>query len=61
MDYPFSTDIRNVEPQVAGGKLARQFTKIWRQRETLSVKLKEAVQKTKALSCRNFELLRSIL
>lgn len=46
---------------VAGSELARQFAKMWNQLEKLSVKLKEEVQKTKALSYRNFELLRPIL
>lgn len=61
MDYPFSIDFRDTEPQVAGSELVRQFTEIWTQRETLSIKLKEEVQKTKALSYLNFELLRQIL
>lgn len=61
MDYPFAMDFRNMEPHVAGSELARQFAKMWNQREKLSVKLKEEVQKTKALSYRNFELLRPIL
>ena len=46
---------------VAGGELARQFTEIWEQREKLRVKLQEEVQKTKALSYQNFELLKPIL
>jgi len=61
MDYPFAMDFRNMEPHVAGSELVRQFTEIWKQREKLSVKLKEDVQKTKALSYQNFELLRQIL
>ena len=61
MDYPFAMDFRNMEPHVAGGELVRQFTEIWRQRETLSVKLKEDVQKTEALSYQNFKLLRPLL
>lgn len=61
MDYPFAMDFRNMESHVAGSELVRQFTEIWRQRETLRVKLQEEVQKTKALSYQNFELLRPIL
>ena len=61
MDYPFAMDFRNMEPHIAGGELAHQFTEIWNQRGTLSVKLKEEVQKTEALSYRNFELLRPLL
>ena len=61
MDYPFAMDFRNMEPHVAGGELVRQFTEMWIQRETLSVKLKEEVQNTKALSYQNFELLRHLL
>jgi colanic acid/amylovoran biosynthesis protein WcaK/AmsJ len=61
MDYPFAMDFRNMEPHVAGVELVYQFTKIWREREKLRVKLQEEGQKTKALSYRNFELLRSLL
>jgi len=61
MEYPFAMDFRNMEPHVAGVKLARQFAEIWKQRETLSAKLREEVQKTKALSYRNFELLGPLL
>jgi len=61
MHYPFTMDFRNMEPHVAGSELVRQFTEIWRQREKLRVKLQEEMQKTKALSYRNFELLKPIL
>ena len=61
MDYPFAMDFRNIEPHIAGGELLCQFTEIWKQREKLRVKLAKEVQKTKTLSYRNFELLRSIL
>ena len=61
MDYPFAMDFRSMKPHVAGIELARQFTEIWEQRKKLRVKLQEEVQKTKALSYRNFELLKPIL
>jgi len=61
MNYPFVMDFRNMVPHDAGGELTSQFTEIWKQRENLRLKLQKEVKKTKALSYRNFELLKSII